>query len=314
MATQKDLRSDDVNKLGDIINALESVVEQMVESFTSLESQTTGMSDKVSTLQSDMSIGRTSLQTDLGILRELKESVDTYVSEIRDRKVGSTKNRQNEYLQNTLSTIESINESLESIESSLEAQNDDYDSQLNVIEIMQNKWVEERSIVDKNDKSIRRLIAEARDYILDTTAEGIVGEISKTRKALDKRIKWLWGFIGAVSIVAAIGIILGPTLSNWIVTKTGQDISNFGSWEYLLLSRISLPAILSAPYFLLKKSLDLTSEEARLYQHKGVMLETLIVFRGRLDEGDQTSKDETIKKMIEAISIPPSSKMSGETK
>lgn len=55
MATQKDLRSDDVNKLGDIINALESVVEQMVESFTSLESQTTCMSDKVSTLQSDIS-------------------------------------------------------------------------------------------------------------------------------------------------------------------------------------------------------------------------------------------------------------------
>lgn len=312
MARQKDLRSDDVNKLGDIINALESVVGQMAESFTSLESQTTGMSDKVSTLQSDMSIGRTSLQTDLKMLRELKESVATYVSEICNKRIGYIKKGQSEYLQENLSTFESIKESLESIISNLENQNKNYDDQSQVIEKLQYDWAEEKSKVDEQNKSLQSFISDARESLLVATVESIGWSIFKARKAIGRRMRWLWFFMCLVIIGAITWMVFGPTWSAGLIAGNSQGVSNLSGWEYLLLSRIGLLAILSAPYVLLKKSLDSTSEEARLYQHKEVMLKTLIVFRDSLDEEDQTVKGETINKMIEAISIPPSSKMSGE--
>lgn len=314
MARQKDLHSGDVDKLEDSINDLKAVAEQMVESFESLENQTTCMADQVSTLQSNMSSGRNSLQTDLEMLIGLKGIVNTYVSEIRNKDVGSSRNKQNLFLQNTIPTIEKIREHLESIKSNLEAQNDGYDSQRKAIEIMQNKWFNERSVIDENGKSLRQLIIVARESLLVATAGNIGWEISRTRIALNIRIRWLWGSIGAV-IIGAIGwVIFGPTLSSWIVTEGGLSQSSLSSWEAFLLGRVSIPIVLSAPYFLLKKSLDSTSEEARLYQHKEVMLKTLIVFRDNLDEEDQASKNVTINKMIEAISIPPSSRMTEEEK
>lgn len=314
MAKQKDLRSDDVDKLGNIINALESVVKQMVESFTSLESQTTSMSDKVSTLQSDISSDITSIQTGLEILSGLKDIIGIYVSEIRNRKIGTLKKgQQNEHLQENLSTFESIQESLELIISNLENQKDNCDSQSQAIEKLRYDWAEEKSQVDEQNKSLQSLISAARESLLVATAESIVWTIVKARNVIRRRMRWLWGFMCLVIIGAMTWMVFGPTWSAGLIAGSGQGVSDLSGWEYLLLSRIGFLAILSAPYFLLKKSLDSTSEEARLYQHKEVMLKTLIVFRDRLDEEEQAIKDETIRKMIEAISIPPSSKMTEET-
>ena len=309
MATQKDLRSDDVNKLGDIINALESVVEQMVESFTSLESQTTGMSDKVSTLQSDISSDITSIQTGLEILSGLKDIIGIYVSEIRNKRIGYIKKGQSEYLQENLPTFESIQESLELIISNLENQKKDCDSQAQVIEKLQYDWVKEKSKVDEQNKSLQSLILAARESLLVATAESIGWTIAKARNAIRRRMRWLWGSMCLVIISAITWMVFGPIWSAGLIAGSGQEVSDLSGWEYLLLSRIGFLAILSAPYFLLKKSLDSTSEESRLYHHKEVMLKTLIVFSDSLDEEDQATKNETINKMIEAISIPPSSKI-----
>ena len=307
MAKQSSLHSADVNKLEDSINALEAAAEQMAESFTSLENQATCIAEQVPTLQSGMSDGRSTLQTDMKTLNDLKMSIDNFITEIRNKKIGSTRDKQNVYLQDTKDTIENINKCLKAIKSSIEAQNVDYDSQVKAIEIIQNKWVNERSMVDEHNKSLKSLIFAARESLLVATAENIAWEISRTRKALDRRIRWLWGFIGTLVFVAMMWVFSGPVLSSLIVKAFDVNQSNLSNWESLLLGRVSIPIVLSAPYFLLKKSLDSTSKGARLYQHKEVMLKTLIVFRDSLDEEDQTVKDETINKMIEAISIPPSS-------
>ena len=305
--TKKGLRSQDLSRLEASIDNLESMAGQMKNSFKSLEAQVKRVADAAPNLESEISSAMSTIKADLDAIKQLESNIDTYINEIRNKQIGSTKNKQNEFLQNNLPTFESIKSSLNSLSSSLVSQKDYYVEQKSLLQKQKldliNKWSE----FDKHNKSLQSLITATRESLLIATSESIGWEISKTRGELRRGTILLWCFIGLLIVVGGSWIVFGPSWSTWVAGTLDQDMPNLSGWQNFLVNRISLPTILAAPYFLLKKSLDTTISDSRLYQHKEVMLKTLIVFRENLDEEDKNTNDTTIAKMIEAISISPPS-------
>ena len=307
MATKSGLRSQDLSRLETSINDLEEAVGQINSNFESLEVQVRRVADTIPTLESLTSNAMVAVRTDMDNIMQNKKAIETYILEMRNKKIGSTKNQQNEFLQNNLPTFESIKSSLESIRSNLESQKEYYVEQTSFLQSQKRDLVNERSELNKHYKSLQSVITATRESLLIATSESIGWEISKTRGELRRRTRWLWCFIGLLIVVGGGWVVLGPVISPWIAGILNQDISNLADWQNFLVNRISLPTILSAPYFLIKKALDTTVSDSRSYQHKEVMLKTLIVFRKNLDEEDKDTNKRTISQMIEAISIPPPS-------
>lgn len=304
---KKGLRSQDLSSLETSIDNLEEAVGRINNGFESLEVQVRRVADTIPSIESMTSNAMVSVRADLDNIMQHKKTIDTYISAIRNKKMGSMKNQQNEFLQNNLPTFDAIKSSLESISSNLESQKEYYTEQISFFQDQTRDLISERSELDKHNKSLQSFIMAARESLLIATSESIGWEISKTRKELRRRTRWLWSFIGLLIVVGGGWVVFGPVLTPWIAETLNQDVSNLADWQNFLVNRISLPTILSAPYFLMKKSLDTTISDSRLYQHKEVMLKTLIVFRENLDEEDKNTSNETINRMIQAISIPPPS-------
>ena len=208
MATKSGLRSQDLSRLETSINNLEEAVGQINTNLESLEVQERRVADSIPNLESLTSNAMVATRAELDNIMQHKKAIDAYISEIRNKKIGSTKNQQNEFLQNNLPTFESIKSSLESIRSNLESQKEYYVEQTSFLQSQKRDLVNERSELNKHYKSLQSVITATRESLLIATSESIGWEISKTRGELRRRTRWLWCFIGLLIVVGGGWVVL----------------------------------------------------------------------------------------------------------
>ena len=173
MATKSGLRSQDLSRLETSINNLEEAVGQINTNLESLEVQERRVADSIPNLESLTSNAMVATRAELDNIMQHKKAIDAYISEIRNKKIGSTKNQQNEFLQNNLPTFESIKSSLESIRSNLESQKEYYVEQTSFLQSQKRDLVNERSELNKHYKSLQSVITATRESLLIATSESI---------------------------------------------------------------------------------------------------------------------------------------------